>query len=71
MTEHSLKSLYRKLVDIGQAADDLCRRYPRHQVAGKEGNLTSVYAAARDLAYVIEHTIRNASPALLDRIARG
>jgi len=59
MRADSLKTLYRKLVDIGEACDALSRQYP-----GKRFTM-----AARDLATGIENGIKELSPATLKAIS--
>jgi hypothetical protein len=54
-----IEDLFDKLIDIGEAADTICRRYPDHRCA----------MHLRDLAGQIEHGARALSKSTLEAIA--
>jgi hypothetical protein len=57
----NFSQIYHRLVDIGEAADTLCRQYPDIRVA----------MHLRDIAYQIEHSMKALSSATLEAISRS
>jgi hypothetical protein len=66
-----LKQIFHRLVDMGEQADKFAVQKPNHRIPFKGGTQGSLFMAARDLATGIENTIRSASPATLEQIARS